>query len=55
MSDIAFTVKHYSGRTYEGTYNPIRRTVKIKVDGDTIDYDEHEVMKFLITGSWSVI
>lgn len=55
MNDIAITVKHYSGKVFEGTYNPITRTVKIKVDCDTVDYNEHEVMKFLVTGAWSIV
>ena len=54
MNDITFTIKHFSGKVYEGTYNPDRRTIKIKVDDDTVDYSEHEVMKLLVTGIWSI-
>lgn len=54
MNDITFIIKHLSGKVYEGTYNPDRRTIKIKVDDDTVDYSEHEVIKLLVTGIWSI-
>ena len=54
MDDIAFTIKHFSGKVYEGTYNPDRRTVKIKDEGNVVSYNEHEVIKLLVTGIWSI-